>query len=176
MCDTEHMFDCPAPKEQNNELDLTQTTDFLLKNLGSAHDGQHKSLVAKKFYNPEKKSDQLDLLTQLAQEAAAEHVNSFKAVRNCKAMQSGTVETRYNVYLRDPKNSYVITSCTLYALQITFILRTGTQKHYVISSLYVICMYVIASFHCTQCNRNNVLSYGSVLCHHRCQLSLLQQP
>ena len=37
-----------------------------------------------------------------------------------------TVETRYNVYSRDPKNSYVITSCTLYALQIAFILRTGT--------------------------------------------------
>jgi len=28
MCDTEHMFDCPSPKESNSELDLTQN-DFL---------------------------------------------------------------------------------------------------------------------------------------------------
>ena len=36
MCDTEHMFECPAVKEQNNELGLAQTTDLLLKNLGLA--------------------------------------------------------------------------------------------------------------------------------------------
>ena len=39
-----------------------------------------------------------------------------------------TVETQYNVHSRDPKNLYVVTNSTLYALQKTFVLRTGTNK------------------------------------------------
>ena len=39
-----------------------------------------------------------------------------------------TVETRYNECSRDPKNSYVITSNSLYALHMVLFSRVGTQR------------------------------------------------
>lgn len=51
MCDSEHMFDCPARdfqsagSEMSNEIDLDRIMEEL------SVDDQHKNLVAKKFYS-----------------------------------------------------------------------------------------------------------------------------
>lgn len=70
MCDTEHMFDCHAAQESDDESDMN--------NLGQSSfladmqmDGQHKSLVAKKFYNHKAPEQTLSRLNEMARNAAA---------------------------------------------------------------------------------------------------------
>lgn len=55
MCDSEHMFDCPAPKESNSELDLTEN-DFLINDLQQEENpylqGVKLPIAAKKGHIP----------------------------------------------------------------------------------------------------------------------------
>jgi len=70
MCDTEHMFDCPAMRESDdNELEMSQR-DFL--NAIQGVEGEHKSLVAKKFYNAKMHDQKLSHVNELAMQAAAQ--------------------------------------------------------------------------------------------------------
>ncbi|CAG7838457.1 unnamed protein product [Allacma fusca] len=80
MCDSEHMFDCPAPKESNSEIDLSQN-DFLINDLSQVA-GEHKSLVAKKFYDMKTHGDQLAQVYERAREAAAHNGNGLKSDEN----------------------------------------------------------------------------------------------
>jgi len=67
MCDTEHMFDCPMLSDADEDLDFSGQQ--LLSDLQV--EGQHKSLVAKKFYNKKSHEDRLSRLNTMAKEAAA---------------------------------------------------------------------------------------------------------
>jgi hypothetical protein len=69
MCDTEHMFDCPAMHDgDDNELEMSQR-DFL--NAIQGVEGEHKTLVAKKFYNSKMYDQKLNHMKDLARHAAA---------------------------------------------------------------------------------------------------------
>jgi len=87
MCDTEHMFDCPILSEADDaELDFSGQQ--LLSDLQLA--GQHKSLVAKKFYNKKSHEDRLSRLNTMAKEAAA-------------SVHEGGARPEYNPFLQGDK-------------------------------------------------------------------------
>jgi len=78
MCDTEHMFDCPAMHEDDNELEMNQRDFFsALQNV----QGEHKTLVAKKFYNSKMYDQKLNHLKDVAQHAA-EQTHAIKPELN----------------------------------------------------------------------------------------------
>ncbi|CAN7947228.1 unnamed protein product [Ixodes pacificus] len=63
MCDSEHMFDCPGATQENeidalarsiqNEGLMESTLDRIVQHIDPSVEGQHKTVMAKKFFNNE---------------------------------------------------------------------------------------------------------------------------
>jgi len=75
MCDTEHMFDCHASSQESDDEEgpdnngMGRSSNSFLA--GFQLDGQHKRVVAKKFYNKKAPEETLRRIGQLAKSAAA---------------------------------------------------------------------------------------------------------
>jgi len=75
MCDTEHMFDCPASSNGNDKNAKNRAAnhmvDTAIRKIMSDFQGEHKNLVSKKFFS-DKYFDELAQLKERAQKAVAE--------------------------------------------------------------------------------------------------------
>jgi len=79
MCDTEHMFDCHASQESDDESDINLGQSPFLNDMQM--DGEHKRVVAKKFYNKNAPEETLSRLNEMARNAAA-HDSGIKLDEN----------------------------------------------------------------------------------------------
>jgi len=81
MCDTEHMFDCPASSSNGDKNAKNRAAnhmvDTAIRKIMSDFQGEHKSLVSKKFFS-DKYFEELARLKERAQKAAAETPNQIK--------------------------------------------------------------------------------------------------
>jgi len=73
MCDTEHMFDCHSSSQESDDEEgnaMGRSSNSFLASLQQL-DGEHKRVVAKKFYNKKAPEETLRRIGQLAKSAAA---------------------------------------------------------------------------------------------------------
>jgi len=82
MCDTEHMFDCPAPRESDDGDSSEMNGPNFIKKLQVGYEGEHKSLVAKKFYNTKSQDAEEDRVNELARSAALLYADDEAPAKN----------------------------------------------------------------------------------------------